>query len=1053
MRLVPVSLLILALLLAPLSLFGGTTGKIAGTVKDAKSGEVLIGVNIQIEGTTLGASTNIEGYYVILNVPPGNYKVKASYVGYAPSAISNVRVDIDQTTTVDFTMSETAIAAQEVLIVAQRPVVQRDISASRANINAAEVASLPIAQVSSVIGLQAGVQGLTIRGGGSDQTAFVVNGLTLRDERDNTPYTAISLLSVQDIQIQTGGFNAEYGNIRSGNINVVTKEGSAVKYNVGAIVRYSPPSKKYFGIAPNDRNSYWIRPFMDDAVAWTGTANGAWDEWTQRKYLSFAGWNAVAQKTLTDANPANHLTPQAAQEIFLWQHRKSFDITQPDYDYDLGFSGPFPAPGLSEMLGNLRFYASFRKSNTQYSIPLSRDGVTDYSYSLKLTSDISDGMKLMVEGLSGRNQATDINQTGTYGSFGSAASIANAMTAVSYIDTRLFSTDYWAPNQVDRMNIGAKFTHALSPSTFYEISVQRFSSEYSTNPGRLRDTSRVYRFGNGYYLDEAPYGFFPNPQTYSLNGIDGMRMGVGMSNARDTSKLSTYTLRADFESQIDRYNQIKTGIEFALTDNKVNYGSVDAVLPVGRTSSKWETTPMRFEAYIQDKLEFEGMVANIGVRYQLSYAGGEWYEYDPFTKTFKGAQSLGLDTLLNKIPTEKVTSFSPRLGIAFPITENAKLFFNYGHFRSMPTPDNLYLIRHESFSKDITQLANPNLPRPRTIQYELGYEHNLYDMFLLRISGYYKDVSDQARLVNYIGRNNVPNYFVTTNTSYEDIRGAEISLYKNRGDWVQGFLNYTYMVRTTGGFGRPRYYQDQVEQQNDERTNPVINKPIPQPFARANIDFFTPVEFGPDMGGFYPLGDWRLNLLATYSAGSYFTWVGGGSFPGVSNNIQWTDDYNVDMRLSKAFKFGGLNFQLFMDVSNVFNFKKMYDGGYVNSADYLAYMKSLHLPSDFNQYKYGNIEGDDKPGYYPKAGAEFQPMVYAENLSSVASPSTRPFYYEGSTKTYYQWVGGAWQAADMSKVQQALDDRAYIDMPEQDWATFLNPRNVFFGLRVSLDLF
>jgi outer membrane receptor protein involved in Fe transport len=144
--------------------------------------------------------------------------------------------------------------------------------------------------------LQAGVQGLTIRGGGSDQTAFVVNGITLRDERDNTPYTGISFTNIEEIQIQTGGFNAEYGNIRSGLINVVTKEGRKDRYNFSMIGRYRPQGRKHFGEAANSPNSYWIRPYIDDAVAWTGTDNGNWDIYTQRQYQEFrGGWNRVSE--------------------------------------------------------------------------------------------------------------------------------------------------------------------------------------------------------------------------------------------------------------------------------------------------------------------------------------------------------------------------------------------------------------------------------------------------------------------------------------------------------------------------------------------------------------------------------------------------------------------------------------------------------------------------------------------------------------------------------------------------------------------------------------
>jgi hypothetical protein len=323
----------------------------------------------------------------------------------------------------------------------------------------------------------------------------------------------------------------------------------------------------------------------------------------------------------------------------------------------------------------------------------------------------------------------------------------------------------------------------------------------------------------------------------------------------------------------------------------------------------------------------------------------------------------------------------------------------------------------------------------------------------LRLSGYYKDVSNQSRLVSYIGFNNVPNYSVTTNTSYEDIRGFEATLTKTRGDWIQGFLNYTYMVRTTGGFGWGTYYQDQIQQSQYEVTNPIITKPVPQPYARANIDLFSPIEYGPEMGGLYPLADWRVSLLGSWAAGSYFTWVGGGSFPGVANNAQWTDSYNFDMRISKGFKLGALNLQLFMDINNVFNIRHMENEGFITGTDYNNYMKSLHLPGDFDKFGYGNIDGSDRPGDYRPDGVDYQPMIYTEQLSSVASPNARPFYYEHSTNKYYQWVNSAWQPADLNQVNKALDNKAYICNPPESWAAFLNPRNLFFGLRMSFDIF
>lgn len=1008
--------LVSLVLFVPLVGFAGTTGKIAGTITDADNREPLPGVNVVLEGTTMGAVTDVNGYYVILNVPPGSYSVKASYIGYTAYRVTNVVVKIDLTTTQDFKMKPEAVAGEEVVVVAERPVVVKDVAATQANLNIKEVEALPVVTVASVVGLQAGVRGLEIRGGGSEQTAFMVNGITLRDERNNTPYTAISYTAIEEINIQTGGFNAEYGNIRSGLINVVTKEGKKDRYSVNILSRYSPADQKHFGPAANDRNSYWIRPYVDNAVCWTGTKSGAWDAYTQKQYQEFEGWNSIALKTLKDTDPTNDLTPQAAQQLFLFQHRRNLDIVDPDYDFDMSLGGPLPI--VSDKLGNLRFWASYRTTQDMYVIPLSKDGYRDYSGQLKLTTELTPKMKLVVEGIRGRSTGTNDNNAGLPGIFRSPESIGGQMNRVSYIDTRIFATDYWAPTAITRTSIGAKFTHLVNSSTFYEATLSSFASKYETHPGRPRNRELVYLFGNSYYVDEGPFGFEPRP-AFGIGS--GMRSGVGMSNSRDSSEVTVYSAKIDFSSQLGRYNQIKTGAEFIYTDNKVNYASVDEFLPSGRSRSNWHTFPKRGAFYVQDKLEFQGMIANLGARLEYSNAGGEWFVYDPFSRAFTSERSLGIDTLLDKAATKRIVNLSPRLSVAFPITINSKLFFNYGHFRQLPLPENLYLIRRFSDNNQVTRLANPNNPLPKTVAYELGYEQNLADQFLLRASGYYKDVALQSRLVTYTSRDAKVNYSVTEPNNYEDIRGFELTLSKNRGNWVQGFVNYTYQVNTAGNFGFGNYYENPAEQRRYERETRAQyqEKPVPRPYGRANIYLFSPAKFGPELAGIHPFGDIRLNVLGSWRAGYYFTWAGGGSIPGIVNNVQWNDFYNVDLRLSKSLKIANANVQFFVDVFNALNFKYMTEYGFVDGKDYEAYMKSLQLPKSIGDpLGYGNIPGSDRPGDY-------------------------------RTGPYIPWDDNA----DEATKDKWRQDKSYIDMPNQDFLTFLNPRDVFFGLSVTFDVF
>ena len=274
-------LLAAALLCLPVSLLASTTGKIAGKVTDAENGQPLPGVTVLIEGTTMGTSTGIDGSYAILDVPPGTYTIRFSMVGYEKTVVEGVRVEIDLTSTVNVQMRQSAVTTGEVVVTAQRPIVTRDVSNSVVNIQTQSTQDMPVENLTDVLDLQAGIQsnsaGIVIRGGGgalvgggndalqigANQVEYMVDGFNLNDGRWNSPWAAVDLSSAQEIQVQTGGFNAEYGNVRSGIVNVVTKDGDRSRYGANVNVSFAPPQQKHFGISPYDPNSYFNRPFTD----------------------------------------------------------------------------------------------------------------------------------------------------------------------------------------------------------------------------------------------------------------------------------------------------------------------------------------------------------------------------------------------------------------------------------------------------------------------------------------------------------------------------------------------------------------------------------------------------------------------------------------------------------------------------------------------------------------------------------------------------------------------------------------------------------------------
>ncbi|HEY6952234.1 MAG TPA: TonB-dependent receptor, partial [Bacteroidota bacterium] len=201
----------------------GTTGKIAGKVVDAKSKEALIGVNVVLVGTTLGASADVDGNYFIINIPPGKYQVRATAVGYTSSLVDNVTVSADQTTRVDFQLSEQAVEVGAVEVIASRPIVQKDLTSTTATVTSDQLSQLPVETVSSAVNLQAGVVEGHFRGGRTGEVKFLVDGMSVNDVFSGDESLEPEVNSVQEIQVLSGTFNAEYGEALSGVVNQVTK--------------------------------------------------------------------------------------------------------------------------------------------------------------------------------------------------------------------------------------------------------------------------------------------------------------------------------------------------------------------------------------------------------------------------------------------------------------------------------------------------------------------------------------------------------------------------------------------------------------------------------------------------------------------------------------------------------------------------------------------------------------------------------------------------------------------------------------------------------------
>jgi len=217
-------------LFAPFIIYSGTTGKLAGTIKDAQTGESLVGANVIIEGTSFGSATNVNGEYVILNIPPGKYNIKFSFIGYETVLMQSVAITVDRTTVLKVELNPQSIEVDEVIVTARTPLVQKDVTSSISVITREEIEALPVSTFTELLSLQAGVTGsgsnLHVRGGRSNEVAYMIDGTIVVDPLLGGLATDIGNDAIQELSLLSGTFNAEYGNALSGVVNIVTRDGT-----------------------------------------------------------------------------------------------------------------------------------------------------------------------------------------------------------------------------------------------------------------------------------------------------------------------------------------------------------------------------------------------------------------------------------------------------------------------------------------------------------------------------------------------------------------------------------------------------------------------------------------------------------------------------------------------------------------------------------------------------------------------------------------------------------------------------------------------------------
>ncbi|MCX6136273.1 MAG: TonB-dependent receptor [Ignavibacteriales bacterium] len=998
------------------------SGKISGRITDAKNGEALPSANIVIthlikdDGREvaadhlIGGSSDEDGYYFILNVPPGTFAVKASVLGYSSVVQKPIRVDMDRTITVNFKLTSSAIQVDQVVVTAQQEIIKKDVSATQEIIMATRLEAMPVIRMDEFAGKMKGVElvsgaegnGLSIRGGAIRETDIRMDGISLRDPRSENSYLALNSTAIEEIQVLSGGFEAKYGGIRSGLLNVVTKDGQRDRFTISLKADMAPSKqRRFFGTNPWSDDS-WVYKVFAGEYAMNGIQTHEDSMAVPSDFWTFKGW----KNTRTASDP-NFRYLDTTQKLDLWkqQHPQYALNDKPDMYLEGSITGPVPGAGIP-LLGwyaeRTTFLLGFKYENTQLAFPLGpRDHYLDWNAQLKLTSQLAENVRLSLNGLYAKIQSVSGGSTTSYGgalvdassSFGflnstqSSLSQQGRLLAGSEGLAQMFNKSRLQFYDQQYKVAGAKLTSTLSPTAFFTVDAQIGYTSQNLAPFVL-DTSRADAWVTykTVYANPSTVRFLRSPENGSPNGstnpgydaLGYFRMYGGLQRA-DSSHSWVGQLKGDLTMQIGRHHQVEAGFS-ALYQDIFVYTGTWSQAQIAFTPDEWQyykETPLEIGAYLQDKLEFEGMILNAGLRldyfnpmkkgYEVSFPSDPDYKnfYDKVYNNAPGAWGsyerwLYFRELLANPPGWARTDnhvqahLSPRLGVSFPITESSKMYFNYGHFYQRPPTAFLY---NQAIYIGSVALPTPDLEMARTISYEFGYEQMLFSDFLINVTAYYKDNRNEPlsrEFINYYNDNDVLQYYPD---SYSDVRGVEVRVERPLGRFVSFNAMYDYQVSSSGQVGLSQVYEDRLKARTEAETrSAALYSPDPLPRGNVNLNLHTPGEFGPELFGV----QWLSKIMASI----FFEWKDGGRYlwnPEVSDvkdriYIDRLNYWNIDLRVSKGFDLSIGNMEFVLTVKNLTNNK------WLNVANMTRFQLDEYKTSLNPSFK--NMGGNDQWGQW-----------------------------------------------------------------------------------------
>ena len=879
--------------------FAGQTGKIAGRVTEAGTGNPLIGTNVVVDGTSFGAATDVNGEYFIINLPPGVYSVTFSMIGYAEYTATDVSVSIDVTTPLEASLESQAIAGESVTVVSERPVIENTLTSTKQIVSGSLTTDLPVATVADVVKTLPGViehDGmLHLRGGRSGEEMYLVDGASVMNPIMGGNSVPINPAMIEELQVITGAFNAEYGQAMSGIFNTVLKEAPD---GVHANVTFRTSADQDY-----IRSEGGVDGDFKDADFYSESLEVAVDE-------AYRAATSSEYTVETFGDPMSIL----------------------DADVSVG-SGAF---GL---------VASFRSYNDPGRLP----GISEEynSYQAKLTYQLGGNLKLGTEFLY-------LDENGMYDPRFDGNRVGETAGELLVTDWK-YAMGQYPRSEAQTIQFGLNANYVLSANTNITLRMDYLSKNQEdgakTTGGEFIDfvnVTTVTPAGGTYSGADGP-DHTKVLEDRSVNNAWFGLMNVYGHYFKAEESHTTFSLAAT--SQLDNRNMVKGGFEYRMFQidrlgHDVWFGRTVGFSdekPRIQVNNIEDVTPMEMAVYVQDQMEFSDVIVNLGLRFDAFNAGADKGLWDVNEDGDRMWESTAINPFdySQRRATKTKSKLSPRLGLSFPVGDNMAFRYSYGTFFQRPSFYDLldnYMAQMDggTESGNFVFLGNPNLDPQETTTYEMGLQYSLPGGMKLDVMGYNKDIvglvaingaSLQPAVDDGSGYDNpggwtTDDFYQATSFNFKSsdhfgrVRGIEVSFAKTAAAGLTGRFSYTYSVAEGTASDKLQQGAGSVDQFLQEKAGVM---------TMTTLDWHRPhtlngyIDYHMSMGGMME----RVGTSLTFVGMSGLPMSARGGASGAALKERAPSTLDLNLKLDARLGLGFASPTVYLLVENVINRKNV----------------------------------------------------------------------------------------------------------------------------------